>query len=46
MTFSRWQSLHLIAGAAALPGISRIATVQNPPHHISLIEPYPPGGAV
>ena len=46
MTFSRWQSLHLIAGTAALPGISRIATVQTySSHPTSLIVPYPPGSA-
>jgi tripartite-type tricarboxylate transporter receptor subunit TctC len=46
MTFSRWQSLHLIAGTAALPGISRIASVQTyPSHPILLIVPYPPGRA-
>src|SRR5262249_50237065 len=41
----RRRFLHLAAGAAALPAVSRIARAQTyPSRPITLIVPYPPGG--
>jgi tripartite-type tricarboxylate transporter receptor subunit TctC len=46
MSFSRRQLLHLVVGAAALPGASRIARAQAyPARAITLIVPFPPGGS-
>jgi tripartite-type tricarboxylate transporter receptor subunit TctC len=46
MSFSRRQLLHLAAGAAALPGVPRIARAQAyPARAITLIVPFPPGGS-
>jgi tripartite-type tricarboxylate transporter receptor subunit TctC len=37
--------LHLAAGAAALPGVSRIAEAQTyPTRPITMVVPFPPGG--
>ena len=45
MNFARRQFLHLAAGAAALPAVSRIATAQSyPTRPIAMIVPYPAGG--
>jgi tripartite-type tricarboxylate transporter receptor subunit TctC len=42
----RRQFLHLAAGAAALPAVSRIATAQTyPARPITIVVPYAPGGA-
>ena len=46
MKLPRRQFLHLAAGAAALPVMSRIARAQTyPSRPITMIVPYPPGGA-
>ena len=46
MKFPRRQFLHLAAGAAALPTVSRIARAQAyPTRAIRLVVPFPPGGA-
>jgi tripartite-type tricarboxylate transporter receptor subunit TctC len=45
MKFLRRQFLHLAAGAAALPALSRIATAQTyPTRPVRWIVPYAPGG--
>jgi tripartite-type tricarboxylate transporter receptor subunit TctC len=45
MKFPRRKFLHLAAGAAVLPTVSRIARAQTyPTRPITLIVPYPPGG--
>jgi tripartite-type tricarboxylate transporter receptor subunit TctC len=47
MKLLRRQFLHLAAGAAALPAISRIATAQAyPAKPVHIIAGYPPGGVV
>jgi tripartite-type tricarboxylate transporter receptor subunit TctC len=46
MTFQRRQFLHLAAGAAALPAISRIAEAQTyPTRPVRIIVPYAAAGA-
>jgi tripartite-type tricarboxylate transporter receptor subunit TctC len=46
MKLSRLQFLHLAAGAAALPAVSRIARAQAyPTRRVSIIVGYPAGGA-
>jgi tripartite-type tricarboxylate transporter receptor subunit TctC len=46
MKLPRRQFLHLAAGAAALPAVSRIAQAQTyPTRPITMIVPFPPGGA-
>jgi tripartite-type tricarboxylate transporter receptor subunit TctC len=45
MTLPRRKFLHLVAGAAALPAVSRIASAQAyPSRPITLVVPFPPGG--
>jgi tripartite-type tricarboxylate transporter receptor subunit TctC len=47
MKLSRQQFLHLAAGAAALPAVSRIAAAQSyPTRPVRLLAGFPPGGAV
>jgi tripartite-type tricarboxylate transporter receptor subunit TctC len=46
MKIPRRRFLHLAAGAAALPAVSRIARAQTyPSRPITLVVPFPPGGA-
>src|SRR5437899_11874341 len=46
MKLPRRQFLHLTAGAAALPAMSRFASAQTyPTRPIRLVIPFPPGGA-
>src|SRR5262245_23614276 len=46
MKLSRRQFLHLAAGAAALPAVSRVAWAQTyPTGPVRLIDGYPPGGS-
>jgi tripartite-type tricarboxylate transporter receptor subunit TctC len=46
MRIPRRRFLHLAAGAAALPSISRIARAQTyPSRPITMVVPYPPGGS-
>jgi tripartite-type tricarboxylate transporter receptor subunit TctC len=46
MNLPRRQFLHLAAGAAALPAVSRIATAQTyPSRPITMIVPFAPGAA-
>jgi tripartite-type tricarboxylate transporter receptor subunit TctC len=43
----RRRFLHLAAGAAALPVVSRIATAQTyPSRPVTIVVPYPPGGLI
>jgi tripartite-type tricarboxylate transporter receptor subunit TctC len=45
MKLPRRQFLHLAAGTAALPAISRFARAQTyPSRPITMIVPFPPGG--
>ena len=45
MKFRRRQLLHLAAGAAALPAVSRIAEAQTyPTRPITIVVPFPAGG--
>jgi tripartite-type tricarboxylate transporter receptor subunit TctC len=47
MNLSRRQSLHLAAGAAALPAVSRIARAQSyPVRQVRVIVGFPPGGQI
>jgi tripartite-type tricarboxylate transporter receptor subunit TctC len=47
MKLVRRKFLHLAAGAAALPALSRIARAQTyPARPITLVAPFPPGGPV
>jgi tripartite-type tricarboxylate transporter receptor subunit TctC len=47
MTHSRRRFLHLAAGAAALPSLSRSASAETyPAHPVRIIVPVPPGGAL
>jgi tripartite-type tricarboxylate transporter receptor subunit TctC len=47
MKLPRRQFLHLAAGAAALPAVSRFASAQAyPTRPIRLIAPFPPGGSI
>jgi tripartite-type tricarboxylate transporter receptor subunit TctC len=46
MTLSRRRLLHLAAGAATLPAVSRIADAQTyPSRPVRIIVPFPAGGS-
>jgi tripartite-type tricarboxylate transporter receptor subunit TctC len=46
MNLPRRRFLHLVAGAAALPAVSRVAWAQSyPTRPVRLVIPFPPGGA-
>src|ERR1700730_5944968 len=46
MKLPRRQSLHLAAGASALPAVARVARAEAyPARTITLIVPFPPGGS-
>ena len=46
MKLPRRNFLHLVAGAAALPAVSRVSWAQAyPTRPITMIVPFPPGGA-
>jgi tripartite-type tricarboxylate transporter receptor subunit TctC len=46
MKLPRRNFLHLAAGAAALPAVSRVANAQSyPTRPVRIIVGYPPGGA-
>jgi hypothetical protein len=46
MKLPRRKFLHLAAGVAALPALSRVARAQSyPTRPVRVIVPYPPGGA-
>ena len=46
MKLPRRAFLHLAAGAAALPAVSRVAWAQAyPARQITMIVPFPPGGS-
>ena len=47
MTLARRQFLQLAAGAAALPGLPRVASAQAyPARPVRLVAPFPPGGSI
>ena len=46
MKLPRRNFLHLVAGAAALPAVARIATAQSyPTRPVRIVVGFPPGGA-
>jgi tripartite-type tricarboxylate transporter receptor subunit TctC len=47
MKLARRRFLHLVAGAAALPAVSRISHAQTyPTRPVRLVAPFPPGGSI
>ena len=47
MKLPRRRFLHLVAGAAVLPAVSRVARAQSyPTRPVRLIAPFPPGGSI